>query len=124
MSFEPYKVKMILEDLAKNTELWDIVTLEISHTVFPLTIKHLPPHRLAVYLTAVTYTGAYLINRKAPKKLLQKALPIKMPVDHYFTRQWAFGIQLTGIENPRLVHQVFRRSDMVKTDPFVKEGER
>lgn len=122
VSFNPNKVKIIIEDLVKNNKLWDIVILEISHNGFPLKIKNLTNNNhLVVYLTEVTHAGAYIINKKAAKNLLRKALPIKMPIDHYFTRSWELDIKFTGIENPRLVYQTFGNSDIAKTKKLPDE---
>jgi hypothetical protein len=62
-----------------------------------------------------------MINRKGAKNLLEKALPIKMPVDHYFTRDWELGIKFTGVENPNLVHQTFGDSDIERTTKVQSE---
>lgn len=122
VSFDPNEVKTIIEDLTKNSKLWDVAILEIHHTGCPLTIKTLVNnHHLAVYLVAVTHTGAYVINRKAAKNLLEKVLPIKMPIDHYFTRAWELDIKFTGVENPRIVHQTFGESEIAKTEEISGE---
>lgn len=122
VSFDPNQVKTIIEDLIRNSKLWDVVILEIHHQGCPLTIKNLVNnHHLAVYLVNVTHTGAYVINRKAAKNLLEKALPIKMPVDHYFTRAWELDIKFTGVENPRIVYQTFGESEIAKTQAISGE---
>ena len=39
-----------------------------------------------------------------------------MQVDDYFTRTWEFDLKFTGIENPRLVYQMFgNNSDIEDT---------
>lgn len=122
VSFVPEQLKLIVADLIKNQKFWDIVNLEISHNGFPLKIKNLTNNNyLAVYLTKVTHSGAYIINRKAAKNLLKKALPIKMPIDHYFTRSWELDIKFAGIENPRIVYQTFGDSDIAKTKELYNE---
>lgn len=123
ISFDPSKLKPILEDLVKNSELWDVVNLEVYHGGCPLPIKKLRNHQqLSVYLMEVTHAGAYLINRKAAQNLLAKALPIKMPIDHYFTRSWELDIKFTGIENPRLVAQTFGGSEIARTEKLPNEN--
>ncbi len=122
VSFDPNKVKTIIDDLTRNSKLWDVVILEIHHSGCPLTIKNLVDnHHLAVYLMKVTHTGAYIINKKAAKNLLEKALPIKMPIDHYFTRAWELDIKFTGVENPRIVYQTFGESEIAKTQEISGE---
>jgi glycosyl transferase family 25 len=123
VSFDPKNLKIVIDDLVKNKELWDIVSFEIHRNGrIPLTIKKLVnDHHLCVFLTKATHSGAYMINRKGAKNLLEKALPIKMPVDHYFTRDWELGIKFTGVENPNLVHQTFGDSDIKRTTKVQSE---
>ncbi|MEO0348073.1 MAG: glycosyltransferase family 25 protein, partial [Pseudomonadota bacterium] len=116
ITFDSDMLKTVINELVNYHELWDVTSFELSHRGNPLTIKELSSkHKLSVYLTEVTHTGAYIINRQAAVKLLTKAFPIKMPIDHYFTRAWEFGIKFTGIENPRIVHQSFGNSDISAT---------
>lgn len=117
ISFDPYKVRSVIDDLLEVSYLWDVVTLEPKHRGFPLTIKKLKnDQRLVVYLTEITHSGAYIINRKAAANLLRKALPICIPLDHYFTRGWELDLKFTGVENPRLIKQTFGESDIGKTE--------
>ena len=116
VSFDPHQLKIIIEDVVENSELWDIVNFDTRYYGFPLTIKKLRNnYNLSIYLTHVIHAGAYIINRKAAQNLLEKALPIKMPVDEYFTRSWELGIKFTGIENPRPVYQTFGDSNIGKS---------
>ncbi len=113
VSFDPKKLKPIINELVDNHQYWDINNFESYHRSVPLTIKALQDNqKLVVYLTNVTHTGSYMINRKAALKLLEKSLPIKMPIDHYFTRGWEFGLTFTGVENPRLVYQSYGTSEI------------
>ena len=115
ITFQPFKLKKVLQELASMPDVWDIVNLELSHNGLPLRLRHLPENDLSIYLTEVTHAGAYLLNRKAAHILLEKALPIKMPIDHYFTRSWEFGLKFTGIEKPRLISQQFGDSEINNT---------
>lgn len=117
VSFDAKNLKMVIDDLIKHKDLWDVASFELHRPRrIPLTIKKLVNnHHLCIFLTKTTHSGAYIINRKAAKNLLKKALPIKMPVDHYFTRDWELGIKFTGVENPTLVYQTFGDSDIERT---------
>lgn len=116
ISFDPQKMKIVLEDLVQNSNLWDLTSFEVSSWGMPVTIKTLTnDQKLVAYLTNITHAGAYIINRKAAKNLLAKARPIKTPVDHYFTRGWELDIKFTGIENPKLVRQKFGDSNIGET---------
>ena len=118
ISFEPEKLRSTIDNLIENQTMWDVVSFEIHHRGMPLTIKSLSNRQnLVIYLTNVSHAGAYMLNRSAAEKLLAKALPIKMPIDHYFTRGWELDIKFTGIE-PRLVHQTFGQSDIAQTKTF------
>jgi glycosyl transferase family 25 len=119
ISFDHKILRSTVELLKDNPSLWDVVTFEISHGGTPLTLKHLneTKNNLSIYLTEISHTGAYLINRKAARKLLQKSLPIKMPIDHYFTRSWEFGLKFTGIE-PRIAYQAYGDSNINGTKRY------
>ncbi len=113
VDFDPAKLRIIVDGLIENKKYWDIVILEVYHGGAPITIKDLKNQQnLVLYLLPVTHTGAYLINRNAARRLLEKAIPIKMPIDHYYTRTWEFGLKFTGVENPRLVSQAYGDSEI------------
>ena len=124
VSFEPNKLKVVMDDVLKNSDLWDVVNFEThGNRRMPISIKTLVNnHQLCLYLSKSTHTGCYMINRKAAKHLLEKALLIKMPVDHYFTRSWELGVRYTGVENPMLVHQTFGDSDIKQTKILADEN--
>lgn len=108
VNFNPKVLKETIDELIINKDLWDINTFDIRGNGTPVRIKKFSNGQtLVVYLTKVLNTGSYIINRKAATKLLEKALPIKMQVDDYFTRTWELDLKFTGIETPRLVFQMF-----------------
>lgn len=116
VSFDANKLRIAIQELIENHHLWDINIFEIFHRGLPLTVKQFNnSNKLVVYLTEVSHSGAYIINRKAARNLYNKSLPIKMPIDHYFTRSWELDLKFTGIENPRLVYQSFGDSDIETT---------
>jgi len=113
VSFYPPALQYAVEQSIQNRNLWDIVSFSIFAKGNPKTIKTYPNNqRLSVYLKEVTNAGAYLINRQSAKKLLQTAYPIKMPIDHHFTRGWEMDTKFTGIERPRIAYQVFGYSEI------------
>jgi glycosyl transferase family 25 len=117
VNFNPKVLKETIDELIINKDLWDINTFDIRGNGTPVRIKKFSNGQsLVVYLTRVVNAGAYIINRKAATKLLEKALPIKMQVDDYFSRTWEFDLKFTGVENPRLVYQMFgNNSDIEDT---------
>jgi glycosyl transferase family 25 len=104
--FEPKQLQDTVAELTMSPGSWDICLFSPYHHGNPLAIKRLgrTNKNLCVYLTRVTQSGAYILNRKAATRLLANALPIKLPLDHYFTRAWEFGLIFTGVE-PRIVDQ-------------------
>lgn len=113
VSFDPVTLRSIIDELIIKNRFWDISSFDILHRGNPLVINQLTNnHQLALYLYRVSHSGAYIINRAAGMKLLEKSLPIKMPIDWYFPRSWEFDLKFTGVENPRIVHQTFEDSNI------------
>lgn len=107
VSFDPVSLRSVVRQLEACPLYWDITTFEIDHGGTPLPIKPLPDSRkLVVYLTKISKTGAYILNRKAATRLLEKALPLQMPIDLYFNRGWEFDLIFAGIK-PHLVQQTY-----------------
>ena len=112
VKFDPTKLYDIISAVIENKSLWDLVGFELNHYGYPQKIARLSEMEFLVfYMTNVKHSGAYMINREAAKRLLEKFYPIKMPLDHYFTRSWEFGLKFCGVE-PRLVEQKFGDSEI------------
>ena len=121
--FNPLELRMIVDELIRDSNLWDVNFFELSHRGMPRTIKKYgnnKKYKLSVYLTKVTHTGCYLINRKAALAMREHAYPIKMPIDHFIPRGWEYNLKFTGIE-PRLVTQTFGDSEIMQTTSTVKK---
>lgn len=107
IEFDHNVLRSSIENLIQNKKLWDVNLFEIHHQGFPVAIKKFNNGggSLNLYLVDIDHAAAYLINREAAHQLLKKALPIKMPLDHYYVRGWELGgLVITGIE-PRIVFQ-------------------
>lgn len=113
VSFNPKELKEVIQTLTKHADLWDVCSFEQSYKSSPLSIKEFTNlnKNLSIYISRTMHTGAYMINRKAAHKFIEKAYPIKIPVDHYFNRAWEFDIKFTGIE-PQIVFQTFGDSEI------------
>ncbi|RYE06278.1 MAG: glycosyltransferase family 25 protein [Rickettsiaceae bacterium] len=123
VSFDPAKLKSVIEQLTTGKKYWDITSFEMSHRGNPLTLNTLhSDQKHVIFLYKVSHSGAYIINRKAAKKLLEKSLPIMMPIDHYFIRSWELGLKFTGIE-PRIVHQSYGDSEICEVNRLNNEQE-
>ncbi len=118
--FEPRELHATVIELAKCPGLWDICLFSKHHSGNPLSLKHFKHtnNDLCVYLSKVTQSGAYLLNRKAAMNLLASALPINLPVDHYFTRGWELGLKFTGVE-PRIADQSSFGDSYISRPPSV-----
>lgn len=113
VNFSPKRLQAVINDLLTHAAKWDFVNFDIDHRGHPLKIVDLVyEHDLAIYLTETSHSGCYLINRKAAARLFEKAFPITMPIDHYFTRAWEFDLIFTGVEHRRLVHQTYFGSEI------------
>ncbi len=116
VSFNAKELRDTIEALVAMPTKWDLITFEAKKKGTPLSVADLPrQQKLVVYLSPVSNSGAYIINRQAAAALLEKSLPIKMPLDYFFTRSWEFGIRFMGVE-PRPVRQTFGDSEISKTD--------
>lgn len=119
VDFDAEKLKGIIDDLLQHTDKWDLVLFEMIHSGHPTKVQALSAgHEMVRYWTQVTHSGAYIINRKAATNLAAQALPITMPIDHYFTRWWLYDIKFRGVE-PRVVHQRFGDSIIEASDSSV-----
>lgn len=120
VSFDPALLQTAVLDALKMPSMWDIVNLENHHRSLNLEIAPLQNNfELVLFLTPVTHTGSYLLNRHAARQLLSKAFPILLPVDYYFSRAWELNLKFTGIL-PNLVTQSMGTSNISETKSIVE----
>ena len=55
-------------------------------------------YSLGVRLNRLKGTGAYVIDRIAASRLATGMLPMKLPFDHAFDREWIYGLRAISIE--------------------------
>lgn len=88
----------VLRGLLQNPGRWDMVKLSAVHRGTPQPYLTLAPgHQLAVMLSRVTGSSAYLINRSAAQAYLREPgglLPMQLPYDHVFDQGWRFGLKV------------------------------
>ena len=119
VTFDPQTLKKCVSAAVQQANYWDILSFEMLHRGNPVKVRSLDgDHSMCLYLTNVTHSGCYLVNRAAAKKLLSKCFPICMGLDHYFTASWEFDLKFLGVE-PRIVHQTFGDS-YIKADSTKK----
>jgi glycosyl transferase family 25 len=116
VDFDPLILSETIQNLIRNKKFWDINTFDPANNKkgTPINIIKFQKNNLSLYLTKIINANAYLISRTAAKKLLEKALPIKMPIDLYLNRGWELGLIFTGI-SPRLASQKFGNSQIGST---------
>ncbi len=112
VTFNPNILKECINKAIKIKNLWDILILEPYHRGNPVKLLNLcKKYFLCTYLTNVTHSGCYLINRQTAEQFLKKFYPIFVGLDHYINAGWEFDIKFLGIE-PRLVKQNFGNSQI------------
>jgi glycosyl transferase family 25 len=111
--FNPRRLRNVVELLMKIPKSWDVVDFDflfihhLQHESFSM-LSRLGNSRNFVAKINVPFVlcSCYLINRKAAIKYVKKALPVKIPIDHYCLRPWEFGIKLRTVV-PQLACQKF-----------------
>ncbi len=87
----------VLRGLIAHPGRWDAVKLSAVHRGTPVKVLEVAPgHHLAVMLSRVTGSSAYLMNRRAAAAWLRQPgglLPMQLPYDHVFDQGWRFGIK-------------------------------
>lgn len=93
------QLKQILERAIQYNELWDILRLCGFHDAHPQIVCSIGFGRsLAVNMTRLCGTGAYLVTRHAAETLIEKMLPMNVPIDHALDREWFYGLRSLSID--------------------------
>ena len=75
-------------------ENFDILRLSGLHKGTPVKVIEINEYsNLSINLTRQTGAGAYLVSRYAAKKLTENLLPMFLPYDHAFDRDWILGLR-------------------------------
>ena len=94
----PLRLVVLLDSLARNADLWDIVLLYGNHHGTPQHLAKLGEgHDLVGYFTRQTGAVAYVVNRAAASAYVHKLLPMTLPFDLEYDRAWDFGIKFRGV---------------------------
>lgn len=95
---EPGCIEAIQEAIAKHGKKWDLLRLHGVHGGTPARFAKLcGGYSLCIDLTRQTGSAAYLVNRKAANALVSKLLPMKLPYDHAFEKDWTMGFTNAAI---------------------------
>lgn len=88
----------IVQDLIEHYSSWDMVKLNGCHRAFPVAQREsYKDYKLVINLFQQTKSGAYLVNRIAAKNYLKDLLPMVVPYDHEFTKQWKYNIKICSV---------------------------
>ena len=96
-----YDFPKIIEQATKLSDRWDILRLSGNHSGLPLKVTRLTDKNyLCCNLGRQTGAGAYVVNRKAATRMLEQLLPMKLPYDHAFDREWLWGAKALFVNPP------------------------
>jgi glycosyl transferase, family 25 len=91
-------LKSLLERALEHTEHWDILRLSGFHNSHPNSFASLGDgYSLAINLTRLCGSGAYMVHRQAAEVLLRQLVPMSLPLDHALDREWAYGLKSASI---------------------------
>ena len=87
--FEP-----VLADALTDAHRWNVLRLTGLAEGVPLTVRPLVAgHRLCVSLGRLKGAGVYVVDRAAAEAFATDLLPMRLPWDHAFDREWFSGLR-------------------------------
>lgn len=86
-----------IDQLLKWNEAWDVVPLFHFHSGGSVAIKKNQGLELTVFFAHISSAAAYILNKKAAKKLLENLKQQKACIDHSLFEAWVHGLKLRGI---------------------------
>ncbi len=90
--------KKVLEAALASSSDWNILRLTGLREGKCYRLKQLSlPYFLALHLGRLKGAGAYFIDRKAASIFVKKLVPMWLPWDHAFDREWNFGLRALAI---------------------------
>lgn len=81
----------------------DLCSFALRGSGMPLPLGSIDEYRLCTYGRDIYCAGAYILNLKSAKCLLEDSLPMKFQLDDYYTQCWRWGVVFAGVE-PRIVY--------------------
>lgn len=101
-------LRSTLDAAIRRRDTWDLLRLCGFHDSHPMpfaTLDDPPQSRLCISLTRLCGTGAYLVGRRGAERLLERLLPMRLPIDHAIDREWMLGIS-AAVVRPLPVDQM------------------
>lgn len=97
--------KEVIDKAVQESKRWDILRLSGLRSGTPVEICKLDDEfSLNVNLTRQTGSGCYMVNQKAATILAKELIPMRVPLDHAYDREWLWGLKALMIY-PILVNQ-------------------
>lgn len=88
----------ILAGAMHHARWWDVLRLTGLSANHPLRLTGLPHGAsLCTHLSRMKGAGAYVLNRKAAEAFSRHLLPMWLPYDHAFDREWFFGLRCASV---------------------------
>lgn len=89
----------LIEAAIEHRDTWDILRLSGFHDAHPRRYASLGHGaHLAVNLTRLCGSGAYVVHRRAAAVLIDKLMPMHVPLDHALDREWFYGLRAAAID--------------------------
>lgn len=109
----------ILLKAMNYSEQFDILRLSSLHNGYPVKLTNiLNNFNLCHYLCYCGGAGAYLLNRKAAKILIEKIIPMYLPFDHAFDREWLLNLRIMYIHPSPIKQNIFENSQIKATSEY------
>ncbi|MDX1680720.1 MAG: glycosyltransferase family 25 protein [Akkermansiaceae bacterium] len=94
----PDKLPAVLDSALDHSDKWDLLRLSSTREgefvdVCPL----VDGHKLCINTRVLKNTAAYMINRKAAERCVEKLMPMRFPYDVALDRDWDIGIRTACI---------------------------
>jgi len=95
-------LKLIVERAIQYSYTWDILRLSGFHNSHPRAYVDLgdglgKKYSLAINFSRLCGTGTYLVSRHAAEVLVERLLPMSLPIDHALDREWAYGLRAASV---------------------------
>lgn len=98
---------------------WDLVKLQTRRNLMSVPVSSINGrHSLNVPFSRSTGATAYLVNRKAAARLIDKLLPIEAPYDHAFDRPFQLGLRMRAVvPHPVSIDPALERVSSIEVEP-------
>ncbi|MDR1957982.1 MAG: glycosyltransferase family 25 protein [Planctomycetaceae bacterium] len=102
----------VLQEALRYQTSWDLLRLNCLKEPYGFSVETLGHgYFLHIPVSWCGGAGAYVLNRKAAKGILQCALPMRHPYDHIFEQNWRMGFNIAMVKPfPIVLNETSRNS--------------